>query len=112
MSFFRKAKKAPIMNDRAIADLHDVLVRPVVTEKSTMASEQNKVTFMISPTADKLQVKQAIEHLFKVKVAKVNTVNIKGKTKRFRGKMGKRGDIRKAVITLEAGQTIDLASGL
>lgn len=112
MSIFRKKKAANKLNDRAIADLHDVLVRPVVTEKSTAASEFNKVTFMISPRADKIQVKQAVEHLFKVKVTKVNTVNIQGKTKRFRGQTGKRDDVRKAIVTLEAGQTIDLAAGL
>lgn len=112
MSMFKKKKPAAELSARAIANLHDVLVRPVVTEKSTLASEHNKVTFMISPRADKTQVKQAVEHLFKVKVTKVNTVNIAGKTKRFRGQKGKRDDIRKAIVTLEAGQSIDLAAGL
>ena len=112
MSVFKKKKTADKLTERAIADFHDVIVRPVVTEKSTMASEQNKVTFMISPRADKIQVKQAVEHLFKVKVEKVNTVNIAGKTKRFRGQKGKRDDVRKAIVTLKEGQTIDLAAGL
>jgi large subunit ribosomal protein L23 len=112
MSIFKKKKTAEKLSDRALAELHDVLVRPVVTEKSTAASEFNKVTFMISPRADKTQVKRAVEHLFKVKVTKVNTVKIAGKTKRFRGQKGKRDDIRKAIVTLEAGQTIDLAAGL
>ena len=112
MSLFKKKKQAETLSERVIAELHDVLLRPVVTEKSTLASEQNKVTFMISPEADKTQVKQAVELLFKVKVSKVNTVNIQGKTKRFRGLKGKRNDIRKAIVTLEAGQTIDLAASL
>ena len=93
-------------------DLYDVLVRPIVTEKSTIAAEQNKVVFEISPTATKTTVKQAVEGLFNVKVTKVNTINIDGKTKRFRGTKGKRNDLRKAMVTLAEGQSIDIAAGL
>lgn len=93
-------------------DLYDVLVRPIVTEKSTIAAEHNKVVFEISPTATKTTVKQAVEGLFNVKVTKVNTINIDGKTKRFRGTKGKRNDLRKAMVTLAEGQSIDIAAGL
>ncbi len=108
----RKTAKVEATSDVIKARLCDVLVRPVITEKATRAAEQNKVVFMISPTADKTQVRQAVETLFGVKVAKVNTVAIEGKTKRFRGKEGKRSDIRKAVVTLKAGEKIDLAGGI
>jgi large subunit ribosomal protein L23 len=93
------------------ARLYDVIRRPVVTEKSTAAAEQNKVTFKISPEATKADVKAAVEAIFNVKVKKVNTINIDGKTKRFRGRPGQRSDLRKAVVTLEEGQSIDMASG-
>jgi large subunit ribosomal protein L23 len=92
--------------------LYDVIVRPVVTEKSTLAAEQGKVVFKISPTATKTQVKAAVEQLFNVKVTKVNTVLTKGKTKRFRGQTGRRSDQRKAIVTLAEGQTIDIAAGV
>ncbi len=92
--------------------LYEVIRTPVVTEKSTMASEFNKVVFKISQDATKTDVKQAVEKLFNVKVEKVNTIAIKGKNKRFRGKMGKRSDIRKAVVTLKEGQSIDVAAGV
>lgn len=92
--------------------LYDVIRRPVITEKSTMAAEQNKVVFRISPDADKKQVKDAVEALFGVKVTKVNTIKAKGKTKRFRGRLGQRSDSRKAIVTLAEGQSIDIAAGL
>jgi large subunit ribosomal protein L23 len=114
MSILKKKKKADAaaVSDTVKAKLYDVLVRPVITEKATRGAEQNKVVFMISPTADKTQVKQAVETLFGVKVSKVNTVNIAGKTKKFRGQDGRRDDVRKAIVTLAAGQTIDMAAGL
>lgn len=90
---------------------YDVIVRPVVTEKSTQAAEQNKVTFKISPTATKGEVKAAVEAIFKVEVVKVNTIKTEGKVKRFRGKEGQRSDVRKAIVTLAAGQSIDFAAG-
>lgn len=92
--------------------LYDVIVRPIVTEKSTIAAEQNKVAFEIAPTATKKCVKEAVETLFNVKVTKVNTINIAGKTKRFRGVKGKRNDLRKAMVTLAEGQNIDIAAGV
>ena len=92
--------------------LYDVIKSPVITEKSTMAAEQNKVVFKISPDANKKDVKQAVEALFGVKVLKVNTIHTNGKRKRFRGIAGQRSDQRKAVVTLAEGQAIDIAAGL
>lgn len=92
--------------------LYDVIDRPVITEKSTMAAEHGKVVFKIRPDVTKEDVKNAVEALFGVKVTKVNTIHIKGKTKRFRGRPGVRSDVRKAVVTLAEGQTIDIAAGL
>jgi large subunit ribosomal protein L23 len=113
----KKAKKAaePVKKTgKLVADsrLYDVIERPVITEKSTIAAEQNKVVFRISPTASKQDVKSAVEALFGVNVEKVNTINTKGKVKRFRGRVGQRSDQRKAIVTLKAGQSIDLAAGI
>lgn len=92
--------------------LYDIIRKPVVTEKSTAASEHNKVTFHVADTATKPEIKQAVEALFKVKVANVNTLRLKGKTKLFRGRAGRRSDMKKAIVTLEAGQNIDLTAGV
>lgn len=108
----KKTKTAKAPTGLIEARLYDVLVRPIVTEKSTQANELNKVTFAISPTATKFDVKRAVEALFKVSVTKVNTINIEGKIKRFRGKPGQRSTLRKAIVTLAEGQSIDLAAGL
>lgn len=91
---------------------YDVIVRPLVTEKSTMGSEHSKVTFVVAPDATKPEIKHAVEALFKVSVEDVNTLILKGKTKRFRGRLGKRNDTKKAIVTLKEGQTIDIATGL
>jgi large subunit ribosomal protein L23 len=88
---------------------YDVLVRPLITEKSTKLSELNKVVFKISPDATKRDVKQAVEALFNVTVRKVNTMNVEGKVKRFKGRPGQRSDLRKAIVTLAEGQSIDFA---
>ena len=92
--------------------MYDVIERPIITEKSTIAAEQNKVVFKVNPTATKKDVKAAVEALFNVKVEKVNTVKTKGKVKRFRGRTGQRSDQRKAIVTLKQGQNIDLAAGI
>ncbi len=94
------------------ADLYDVIVAPVITEKSTSASEHNQVVFKVADTATKPAIKQAVEGLFNVKVKAVNTVNRKGKVKRFRGIKGKQNDTKRAIVTLEEGHTIDVATGL
>ena len=91
---------------------YDTVVSPVITEKATMASEENKVVFNVSPTATKPEIKAAVEKLFGVKVTAVNTLVRKGKTKRFRGRIGRQSDVKKAVVTLEDGQSIDVTTGL
>ena len=93
-------------------EMYDVILRPAVTEKSTMASEHNAVVFEVALTATKPQIKQAIEALFGVKVKKVNTLIQNGKRKMFRGRPGKRKDYKKAVVTLEEGNMIDYSTGL
>ncbi len=91
---------------------YDVIVSPAITEKSTMASEQNQVVFNVAKKATKPQIKAAIEALFSVKVTAVNTLVRKGKVKRFRGTVGRQGDVKKAVVTLADGHSIDVATGL
>ncbi len=91
---------------------YDVITAPVVTEKSTMASEQNKVVFKVADKATKEDIKSAVEALFNVQVVKVNTLNRKGKNKLFRGRPGKQADVKKAIVTLAAGQSIDVAVGV
>ena len=90
----------------------DVILSPVITEKATLLSEQNKVVFRVDETASKDEIAAAVEALFKVNVTKVNTVITKGKTKRFRGVKGRRSDVKKAIVTLQAGQSIDVTTGL
>jgi large subunit ribosomal protein L23 len=91
---------------------YDVIVSPAITEKSTMASEQNQVVFNVAKKASKPEIKAAIEALFNVKVTAVNTLIRKGKVKRFRGTVGRQGDVKKAVVTLADGHSIDVATGL
>jgi len=91
---------------------YDVIVSPAITEKSTMASEQNQVVFNVAKKASKPEIKAAIEALVNVKVTAVNTLIRKGKVKRFRGTVGRQGDVKKAVVTLADGQSIDVATGL
>jgi large subunit ribosomal protein L23 len=91
---------------------YDVIRAPVVTEKSTNASEHNKVLFDVAIDATKPQIKAAVEALFEVKVTAVNTHVRKGKVKRFRNRLGVRNDVKKAVVTLAEGQTIDISSGI
>lgn len=92
--------------------LYKVITSPIVTEKSTALSEHNKVTFNVSLDATKPEIKQAVEELFKVQVKSVNTLHVKGKTKRFKGIRGQRCDRKKAIVTLAEGSSIDMASGL
>ena len=91
---------------------YDIIRRPIITEKATLASENGGVVFEVSMNATKPAIKRAVEELFKVKVKGVNTVIAKGKTKRFRGMKGKRKDIKKAYVMLEDGNTIDVSTGL
>ncbi len=91
---------------------YDTIIKPVITEKATLLSEHNKVVFRVPLDATKDDVKQAVEKLFNVKVGAVNTIRHKGKTKYFRGREGKRSDTKKAIVTLLAGYSIDVTTGL
>lgn len=91
---------------------YDVIVSPAVTEKSTLASEANQVIFNVVRSASKPEIKAAVEALFSVKVTAVNTLVRKGKVKRFRGTRGRQSNVKKAIVTLAEGQSIDIATGL
>jgi large subunit ribosomal protein L23 len=91
---------------------YDVIVAPVITEKATLASEANQVIFKVKPDATKTEIKAAVESLFKVKVRAVNTIVRKGKLKAFRGVRAVLGDTKRAIVTLEDGQSIDVTTGL
>ena len=94
------------------AEHYDVIREPVITEKATMASEANGVVFEVAIDATKPKIKEAVEALFGVKVKAVNTLVTKGKAKRFRGIAGRRKDVKKAYVTLEEGNAIDVTTGL
>ncbi len=104
----RREKQVSVSTNQA----YDLILAPLVTEKSTMGSENNQVTFRVPLTATKPQIKAAIEMLFKVKVNSVNTLRQKGKVKRFRGKLGKRPDYKKAIVSLAEGEMIDVTTGI
>jgi len=92
--------------------MYAVIRTPVITEKATNASEHNQVTFRVLLGATKRDVKAAVEGLFDVKVAAVNTIRVQGKTKRVRGRVGRRSDFKKAIVTLAAGSRIDVTTGI
>ena len=91
---------------------YDVIRKPIITEKATMASEHGAVVFEVHIDSTKPQIKEAVEALFGVKVKAVNTTITKGKQKRFRGQLGRRNDVKKAYVNLEEGNTIDVSTGL
>ena len=91
---------------------YDVVLSPIITEKATNASEHNKVVFKVALTATKPQIKEAVEKLFDVKVKSVNTLRRQGKWKTFKGRLGQQSDTKRAIVTLEEGQTIDVTTGL
>ena len=91
---------------------YNVIVAPVVTEKATMGSQYGQVTFKVAIDATKPQIKKAVEALWGVKVEAVNTLVQKGKTKRFKGILGRRANSKKAIVTLQEGQTIDFSEGV
>jgi large subunit ribosomal protein L23 len=91
---------------------YDTILAPLITEKATQLSDQNKVVFKVALDSTKEEIALAVEELFKVKVIKVNTLIQKGKTKRFRGRPGRRSDMKKAIVTLQEGQSIDITTGL
>lgn len=92
--------------------MYDIIRSPVITEKATMGSEHGQVTFRVPLDATKPEIKAAIEGLFNVKVKAVNTLRQQGKEKRFRGRLGRRSDYKKAMVTLSEGQTIDVTTGI
>jgi large subunit ribosomal protein L23 len=92
--------------------LYGVILAPVITEKATMGSQHNQVTFKVRLDATKPEIRAAVEGLFNVKVRAVNTVNVKGKLKAFRGRIGRRSDWKKAIVRLAEGQTIDVTTGV
>jgi large subunit ribosomal protein L23 len=91
---------------------YDVILSPVITEKATNASEHSKVIFRVAMTATKPQIKEAVEKLFDVKVKSVNTLRRRGKWKAFKGRIGRQSDSKRAIVTLEEGQRIDVTTGL
>jgi large subunit ribosomal protein L23 len=93
-------------------ELYDVIRAPLVTEKSTMVSESNQIMFKVAMSATKPDIKEAVERLFNVRVVAVNTLIRKGKNKRFRGVKGQQSDFKKAIVTLDEGQTIDITTRL
>jgi len=91
---------------------YDIILGPLVTEKSTQGSDHNQVTFKVSLDASKPEIKKAVESLFEVKVRQVNTIRMKGKVKRFKGHLGKRSNWKKAIVSLAEGETIDMMTGV
>ena len=110
MSRFRVIPKEDVKLTRE--RMYDIVRAPVITEKATVISEHNQVTFRVPLDADKRQIKAAIEGLFNVKVTAVNTIRVKGKAKRFRGRPGQRSDWKKAVVSLAEGSKIDVTTGV
>jgi large subunit ribosomal protein L23 len=102
----RARKPEKVTLSRAAA--YDTILRPIITEKATQASENGQVTFAVPLTATKPEIKAAVEMLFNVNVTAVNTILLKGKSKMFRGRPGRRSDMKKAMVTLAEGQNIDL----
>lgn len=103
-----RASKTTVSKER----MYEVVRAPVVTEKSTLTSEHNQVVFRVPLDASKPEIRVAVETLFNVKVKAVNTLRQKGKTKRFRGRPGRRSDVKKAYVTLEEGHSIDVTTGI
>ena len=104
--------KAPKTASVIKPEHYDVIRKPIITEKATMASEAGAVVFQVAMSSTKPEIKEAVEAIFGVKVKAVNTTITKGKAKRFRGRPGERSDKKKAYVMLEAGQTIDVTTGL
>ena len=107
-----KTMSSKIKTTVSRARMYEVIRAPLITEKTTNGSEHSQVTFRVSADATKPEIKQAVESLFKVKVKAVNTVNVKGKSKVFKGRPGVRSDWKKAIVSLAEGQKIDVTTGL
>ena len=104
--------KSLINNNISKEKAYNVIVKPVVTEKSTTLSENNQIVFLVNINSNKIDIKKSIELIYGVKVSSVNVIRVKGKTKVFKGKVGKRPDYKKAIICLPKGQSIDLSLGV
>jgi len=104
--------KSLINNNISKEKAYNVIVNPVVTEKSTTLSENNQIVFLVNINSNKIDIKKSIELIYGVKVSSVNIIRVKGKTKVFKGKVGKRSDYKKAIISLPKGQSIDLSLGV
>ncbi len=91
---------------------YDLIHKPLITEKTTILGEQNKYVFKVATCASKPLIKKAVEAIFEVKVKSVNMINQKGKVKKFKGTLGRRSDIKKAIVTLESGYNIDFTGGV
>jgi large subunit ribosomal protein L23 len=101
-------KKINISKEKA----YNTIIKPIVTEKSTLLSENNQIVFLVNINSNKIEIKKSIELIFGVKVKAVNVIRVKGKVKIFKGKSGKRPDYKKAIISLPEGQSIDLSMGV
>ena len=104
--------KSLINNNISKEKAYNVIVKPLVTEKSTTLSENNQIVFLVNINSNKIDIKKSIEIIYGVKVSSVNVIRVKGKTKVFKGKVGKRSDYKKAIISLPKGQSIDLSLGV
>src|SRR5690606_2518168 len=105
--------KANKKQDKKVTEtLYQMIKTPVITEKSTLGSQHNQLTFRVPLTADKAIIKDAVQAVFGVKVVAVNTIRQNGKSKVFKGRVAKRSDVKKAIVTLAEGQTIDIATGV
>lgn len=100
------------MSNKATERMYQVLVKPVITEKTSLVAENNVLTFEVSNDSTKTEIKEAVETIYGVKVSKVNTLNQQGKTKRFKGHMGRRSDTKKAMVKLAEGHNIDVSAGV
>ncbi|MGN6671364.1 MAG: 50S ribosomal protein L23 [Candidatus Nucleicultricaceae bacterium] len=105
----KKDKNTPSVD---LTKAYDVIKSPIITEKATIASQDRQFVFFVCPNATKTDIKEAVEAIFKVKVNAVNTLNVKGKTKRFKGFLGRRSDRKKAYVSLKEGHTIDIGASL
>ena len=108
MSKYSGAKNITVSRER----MYEIIRSPLITEKSTIISEYNQVSFRVPLTATKPEIRAAVEGLFDVKVTSVNTMRQQGKVKRFRGRLGKRNDTKKAIVTLAEGNSIDITTGV
>lgn len=107
-----KKKKAIIEDNKNLASMYDMIRSPIITEKATFVSQFRQFTFHVPLTSTKVEVREAVEAIFKVKVTAVNTLRQKGKAKLFRGRRGMRSDYKKAIVTLAEGQSIDVNTGV